>query len=269
MSDHWRVGVVERAVLETLDDVGARPDGPHRKCASVVRRLAEERGVHPRYGYDALCTLSQPWLQHVVLVDFHGNCGSPDDRPANPRYTEARLSRAGAIALAAERAEGPKVPVALINGDLHVDGSAPPYSPTRVLAALLAIIDNPRIDDAGVVDLVGPPEAPTGCAVACDYRALGAGDHTVLTMTAQLTIEPHDMGTAIVVTHLPLGIGVDAVADALAARVNVRERFDSHPDEEAFAELGLPLRDIRNESRGTFARIVCELRRGADVADVE
>jgi DNA gyrase/topoisomerase IV subunit A len=269
MPDRWRVGAVERAVLEALDELGARPDRPHVKCARVVRRLAVEHGVSPRYGYAALCTLSQPWLQHVALVDFHGNNGSPDDRPANPRYTEARLSRAGAIVLAAERGDGPKVPVALINGDLHVDGFAPPYSPTRVIAALLTIIDNRGLDDSVIVELVGPPASPTGCSVDCDYRVLGAGDQTVLTLMAHLTTERRDTGTAIVVTHLPLGIGDDAVMYALVDRVNLRERFNTHRGEKAFAELALPLRDIRNESSATLTRIVCEPRRGADVADVE
>jgi len=162
MSEHWRLGAVERAVLETLDELGARHDRPHVKCARVVQALAAGRGVSPRYGYDALCKLSQPWLQHVTLVDFHGNHGSPDDRPANPRYTEARLSHAGVIALAAERGVGPRVPVALINGDLHVDGSAPPYSPSRVLAALVAVIDDPGLADADIVELVGLPNSRPG-----------------------------------------------------------------------------------------------------------
>jgi DNA gyrase/topoisomerase IV subunit A len=267
--EHWRIGAVERAVLETLDELGALPDRPYAKCARVVGRMAHERGVSPRYGYDALCTLSQSWLQQIALVDFHGNLGSPDDRPANPRYTEARLSRAGVIALAAERGRGPKVPVALINGDLHVDGSAPPYSPARVIGALLAVIDDPRLADAEIAGLVGPPECPTGCEVSCDYRALGGGEQTELVLTAQLTIEPREGRTAIVVTHLPLGVGVNTVGEALAARVESRVRFDPLGDEGAFRELGLPLRDVRDESNGTFARIVCVLQKGADVTDVE
>jgi DNA gyrase/topoisomerase IV subunit A len=269
MPDHWRLGVVERAVLETLDNLGAQPDRPHVKSIRVVRRLTDERGVSPRYGYDSLCKLSQAWLQQVALVDFHGNCGSPDDRPANPRYTEARLSRSGAIALAAERDQGPKVPVALINGDLHVDGLAPPYSPARVTAALLAIIDNPRLTDAAIVELVGPPESPTGCGVACDYHLLAAGDPTAMIMTAELTIEAVHTGAAIVLTHLPLGIGGERVMSALVARVNSLARLDPDRVPQEFVELALPLKDVRDESYGTVTRIVCELRSEANITEVE
>lgn len=269
MSDHWRLGVVERSVLEALDAMDARPDRPHRKCARIVHQLADELGVSPRYGYDALCNLAQPWLQQIALVDFHGNNGSLDDPPANPRYTEARLSRAGAIALAAERGEAPKVPVALTNGDLHVDGLAPPFSPTRVIAALRAIIDNHRVTDAEIVDRVGPPESPTGCRVACDTRALAAGEPAEMIMTAELKIEPTNGGDAIVISNLPLRIGVDTVTEALRARVDLQARLerDAHP--ERFAELALPLRDLRDNSRSEETRIVCVVRAGADAGEVE
>jgi hypothetical protein len=68
-----------------------------------------------------------------------------------------------------------------------------------------------------------------------------------------------------VLTNLPLGIGGDAVAQALASRVNAgrRDRYDE------FGQLGLRLRDVRNESRGTGTRIVCELPEGAEFSLVE
>lgn len=268
MSDHWRIGVVERCALETLDDLGARPDRPHVKSVRVVRQMADVHGVSPSYGYDSLCKLSQPWLQQIALVDFHGNGGSPDDRPANPRYTEVRLSRAGEIALDAERGAGPKVPIALINGDLHVGGLAPPYSPTRVVAALRTMIDNRPLADAEIVELVGPPASPTGCDMACDYQALGAGDPTTLVLQARLTVEVVDDAAGIVITNLPLGVGVDAVTEALAGRVNLQSRLNREVDREGFAKLALPLRGLRDESLGDATRIVCQLRSGADPATV-
>ena len=157
MPDNYRLGVVERSVLEALDQIGARHDRPHRKSANVVWVLERDFGVSPRYAYDALCTLAQPWLLHVPLVDFHGNYGSPDeaDGPAAPRYTEARLSAAGGIVLAAERGVGPRVPVTLINGDLHAGGSAPPFAPARVIDALLALVDDPRVGDDEIIERVG------------------------------------------------------------------------------------------------------------------
>jgi hypothetical protein len=260
--------VVERSVLEALDRIEARADRPHRKSANVVERLADDFGVNRRYGYDALCTMSQPWLLHMPLIDFHGNCGSPDeyDRPAGPRYTEVRLSRAGQIVLAAERGTGPRVPVVLINGDLHVDGSAPPYSPTRVMATLGALIDDPRLSDDEIVERVGPPVSPTGCGVTCDHRALAAGEGTAMMLTAQLSYEHVDGADLIVLTNLPLGVGDDTVRQALAARVEVLSGHDPDWDPD---ELALPLNDVRIESHGNGTRIVCELVDGTRPEECE
>jgi len=271
VADHWRTGLVERSVLETMDLLGARPDRPHVKCARIVQRLADEFGVSTRYGYDSLCTMSQPWLLHLPLVDFHGNNGSADeyDRPANPRYTEARLSPAGAIALAADHDEGPRVPLALINGDLHVDGLAPPFSPRRVLATLLAMSDDPQLTDEDIVERVGPPSSPTGCDVVCDYAALAAGESTVMILTAHLSHESAEGGQLIVLTHLPLGIGDFVVAQMLSARMESVARRDPDWDPDEFAELALPLRDVRIESYGDVTRIVCELREEVTAANWE
>ncbi len=269
MPDHWRLGVVDRCVLEALDRIGARPDGHHRKCANVVDVLAEEFGVGPRYGYDALCLMAQPWRVHARLVDFHGNYGSANDidPPANPRYTEARLSRAGLAALAAERG-GPRLPIRLINGDLHVDGSAPPFSPSRVVATLLALVDDPALSDREIVAGIGPPESPTGCEIGCDDVALAAGKPTGLVMTAHLTHERTEREQLIVLSHPPLGIGDATIAEAIAARVQVARGSRARGDD-ALAELGLALRDVRNETRDDMTRVVGVLPAGADASFLE
>ena len=100
-SDRTGIGAIERAVLEALDDLGARPDRPHRKSANVIGRVYEASGIGPQFAYGAACALAAPWLVHLRLIDFHGNLGGPDedDEPAAPRYTEIRLSKAGAFAL--------------------------------------------------------------------------------------------------------------------------------------------------------------------------
>ena len=266
-----QLGIVERAVLEALDGLGARSDQPHVKCARIVQALADDHGVSRKYGYDALCTLAQPWWLHLPLVDFHGNWGSADeyDRPANPRYTEARLSTAGTLALAADRGAGPQVPVGLINGDLHFDGVGPPFSPVRVVATLLALADNPVLSDAEIVALVGPPESPTGCGIACDFDALASGAPTTMVQTAQLTVEAGDRGAVIVLSHLPLGVGNDTVTRAIADRVNARWRRDNNDAGDVLDELALPLRDVRDESYADVTRIVCEPRAEAMLEECE
>ena len=285
MGDRWRLGLVERSVLEAMDELGARgPDRPHLKCSRFVKFLADERGITPRYSFDALCTLSQPWLLHIPLVDFHGNNGGPDDSPAPPQMTEARLSAAGQMVLAAERGMGPLVPIALINGDLHADGTAPPFSPTRVVDALLALLDSPDLSDDEILENLGPPVSPSGCNVACDFAALAAGESTTLVWTAHLSREVVDQRAVLVLSHLPLGIGPDTVIGIIRARVEAMNSDDPdwypahvgdwqllrHASQEATA---IPLVDIRDESWGAVAdnntRIVCEPLADADLADCE
>jgi DNA gyrase subunit A len=265
MPEHWRLGVVERSVLEALDQLGARPDGHHVKCAKTVRQLERELGVNPRFGYQSLCALAQPWLQNVPLVDFHGNWGSTSDPPAAPRYTEARLSPAGLLALDAERGAGPKVPVVLINGNLGVDGTAPPYSPTRVISTLLALLDVRAIGDDEIVERIGMPESPTGCVMGCDDRALASGESIGLVMSARITREEVERGPVIVLSGLPLGIGSYAVESVMAQRVAEHRYRDGHPESADLYDLGLPLRDVRDESDSSRDRIVCEPRKNVDI----
>jgi len=286
MGDRWRLGLVERSVLEAMDEFGARgPDRPHMKCSRFVQFLAHERGITRRYSYDALCTLSQPWLLHIPLVDFHGNYGGPDDSPAPAQMTEARVSAAGRMALAAERGTGPLVPLAFINGDLHADGDAPPFSPNRVLDALFGLLDGRELSDDEIIERVGSPASPTGCGVACDPVALAAGERTTLVWTAHLSQEVVDRRSVLVLSHLPLGIGPDTVIATIAACVqamnsNDPEWFPAHvgdwqllrpPSREATA---IPLAGIRDGSFGwvgdtNTTRVVCEPLADADLAVCE
>jgi DNA gyrase subunit A len=260
MPEHWRLGTVERSVLETLVEANALPNRPHRKCANLVGRMQSEHGIADRYTYDALSTMAKPWLLHLPLIDFHGNNGSldPDDKPAAARYTESRLARAGVLALAAEQGTGPKVPLALINGDLHFDGHQPPYSPARVVATLLALIDEPSLSDSELVERIGPPETPTGCAVTCDHRGLAAGAAVNMVQTAHVTLEEETGSPRITLTNYPLGIGSETICETIAARVNAGRMQRGRDPDGDFDELALRLRSVTNVSRGDTERVVCE-----------
>jgi hypothetical protein len=83
VSDDWRLGFVERAVLEALDRLDTRPN-QKVNSARLVRDIAEMTGITARYSYNALCTLAAPWLLHIPLVDSRSHLGTPDDPPAPP-----------------------------------------------------------------------------------------------------------------------------------------------------------------------------------------
>src|SRR5260221_8640476 len=141
MGERSGLGLVEVAVLEALDAAGATPDRRHRSSARVLGVVGERIGLAPGYAYRVLTDLALPWKLPVPLVDGHGNFGSRDgDPPAGWRYTEARLSPAGQVALAAERGELAPVPAGLITGNTYQLGLRPPFRPAAVLDAILQVL---------------------------------------------------------------------------------------------------------------------------------
>ncbi len=267
MSERTGLGLVELLVLEALDEIDARPHRPHKKSAKVLEHLHMTRGVGPKYGYPALCSLAVDWLQHVPLVDPHGNFGTPDFEPANPRYTEARLSFAGALVLASERGELPRLPIALMNGDLTSGGTAPPFEPAAVARAVGRAASDSSVADAELVSTLGPPSFPTGCAVTGDIAALVAGEPTELLLSAQLRIERGEDADRIFVTHLPFGIGPSAIGAAIVSRVDTARglRVDDHLELRERADL--PLREITDVSDDSVESLVCDVQKGADAEE--
>ncbi|HEX4866214.1 MAG TPA: DNA gyrase subunit A [Acidimicrobiales bacterium] len=78
---------VHRRILYGMDQLGARPDRSHMKCARVT---GEVMGKYHPHGdssiYDALVRMAQDFSMRHTLVDGHGNFGSPDFGAAASRY---------------------------------------------------------------------------------------------------------------------------------------------------------------------------------------
>lgn len=129
------LGLLDAAILEACEASGATV-GSFVKSRIVLDTLHGRTGIGPRVAYEPLCDLARPWVLNLSLLEFHGNCGSPDDPPASPRYTECCMSPLGEAALAAERGEIGPLPIGLINGTTHVDGRRPPLDAGRVVAAI-------------------------------------------------------------------------------------------------------------------------------------
>jgi DNA gyrase/topoisomerase IV subunit A len=259
--DRTGLGAIELAVLRSLDEMGAPPDRPYRKSATVVQHVYDKHGIGPRHAYEMLCALAVPWHMNVPLVDFHGNCGSldPADKPANARYTEVRLTRSGAYALSAARGDGPKLPILLLNGDMWNGGTAPPFACERVVEAVRRARRH-DVSDEELIATVGPPSFPSRCDVDGDIDALLTGEPVQLRCSARAEIA----GADIVITNLPPGIGPEvvgqAIVDRFAAEVGIRREYP-----ELAERLELPLRDVRNESGLGDDRIVCAVRAGSDL----
>jgi DNA gyrase subunit A len=176
---------VQRRILYAMREMGMTPDKQHRKSAGVIGEVL--KSFHPHGDssvYDALVRMAQDFSLRYPLIDGHGNFGSIDPNPpAAYRYTEARLGRPSMDLLADidkdtvdfvpnfdNQTEEPvvlpgKLPQLLINGSsgiaVGMATNIPPHNVTEICNAIIAMIDNPDIDDE-LLDIVKGPDFPTG-----------------------------------------------------------------------------------------------------------
>src|SRR3974377_165022 len=102
---------VQRRILYGMFAEGMRPDRPHRKCANAVGEVMGKYHPHGDQAiYDALARMAQDFSLRYPLIDGHGNFGSPNDRPAASRYTEARLSPLAMELLGGEGGDNTQLP---------------------------------------------------------------------------------------------------------------------------------------------------------------
>jgi DNA gyrase subunit A len=275
---------VHRRVLYAMHDLGLQPNRAYRKCAFIV---GEVMGKYHPHGdsaiYETLVRMAQDFALRYPLVDGQGNFGSiDDDPPAAMRYTEARL---GALAtemlrdIDADTVDfGPnydestreplllpaRFPNLLVNGAAGIAvGMAtniPPHNLREVIAAVNAYIDDPEIDMKGMMKHVRGPDFPGGGTIMGTqgirdaYRS-GRGS---IRIRAKAHVEPLKGGKeAIIVTELPFMVkkGGDGGLITKIADL-VRDKKISG------------ISDLRDESDRTGMRLVIELKRGGDPAQV-
>ena len=211
MSERTGLGVVEIALLEALET------SRFLRCDKALASVEERIGLAPGYAYEVLVDLARPWTMPVNLVQGQGNFGSRgNDPPANFRYTEARVTRAGRAALAAERGEMAPLPITVINGNTYREGLRPPFRPHAVIDAVREAISLPGVTDAELTGMVGLPYFLTGCTVDGDLTALAAGRRTELSLQAQVSIS--DYRRTVVIENIPPNISTDDTASIIASR---------------------------------------------------
>ena len=264
---------VHRRLLWGMRLLKLDPAAGYKKCARVVGDVMGKYHPHGDQSiYDAMVRLAQPFSLRYPLVDGQGNFGNVDgDNAAAMRYTEARLT-AAAYELMAGLDEGtvdfrptyngeeeePEVfpglfPNLLANGAsgiaVGMATSIPPHNVAEVIDAAVHLIDDPKAEDATLMDFVAGPDFPTGGvivdgpeAIAHAYRT-GRGGFRV---RAKWETEDQGRGTwTAVVSEIPFQVPKGKLIEQVAALI---------------AEKKLPiLADIRDES-DEAVRIVLEPR---------
>jgi len=282
MGERSGVGLVELAILEALDARRAWPNrgrGP-ASCLKLLLALENEIGLARGYAYQVLTDMALPWKLPIPLIEGQGNFGSRgSDPPASAYYTEARLSPAGQVALAAERGEIAPVPIGLINGNTHRQGTRPPFRPAAVIEAIRQIVRRPKITARQILDIIGPPDFMTGCAVTGDLDALFAGQRTELGLQTRVTITdaahvhtkaarqrarlnnppptlPRNAGRPVIVLdNFPPYVSTDDIAMSIRKRGEEYAWKIRHP--ELGEQAGLPIKYLADETTSGDYWFVC------------
>src|SRR6187200_2896487 len=221
---------VHRRVLYAMHDLGLQPNRAYRKCAFIV---GEVMGKYHPHGdsaiYETLVRLAQDFSMRYPLVDGQGNFGSIDDDPAAAmRYTEARLTRLSQEMLRdldmdtvdfIPNYDGNKqeplvlpsrFPNLLVNGSsgiaVGMATNIPPHNLREVTNAVVALIDDPAIDTAGLMQHIKGPDFPTAGIILGRQGILDAYETGRGRVRVRAKAHTEDIGRgkeAIIVTELP------------------------------------------------------------------
>ena len=268
-----------RRVLFTMHEMGLQPGRGYRKCAGIV---GDTMGKYHPHGdaaiYDTLVRMAQSFNLRGTLVDGQGNFGSVDgDPPAAMRYTEARLTRLGAVMMQDidketvdfqpnydDRLVEPTVlptvlPNLLVNGSTGIAvGMAtniPPHNLGEVVDGLTFLLDNQDLTPderlEGLIERIPGPDFPTAGFIAGRagirqaYRT-GRGS-IVMRARAEIEVRKGDK-ESIVITEIPYQINKARLIEKIAELVKDK-RIDG-------------ISDIRDESARQGMRIVLDIRKG-------
>ena len=221
---------VHRRILYTMHIRGNDPSHPYRKSADTVGAVLGSFHPHGDASvYDAMVRLAQDFSLRYPLVDGQGNFGSVDgDPPAAYRYTEARMSKMACEMLTDiekdtidwdpnfdETTKEPHVlpsrfPNLLVNGSqgiaVGMATNIPPHNLREVVRGMCAMIDDPDIDLAGLMEYIKGPDFPTGGVIMgrSGIRAAYATGRGKITLRGRAEIVEKKNGRfEILITEIP------------------------------------------------------------------
>jgi DNA gyrase subunit A len=274
---------VHRRVLYAMNELGLQPNRAYRKCAGVVGEVMGRYHPHGDQAiYDTLVRLAQDFAMRYPLVDGQGNFGSIDSDPAAAmRYTEARLARlatemlrdidADTVEFAPNYDESrleplilpARFPNLLVNGSsgiaVGMATNIPPHNLRESIDAVIAYIDDPQIDTAGLMQHLKGPDFPTGGIIVGRQgikEAYETGRGRIV-VRARAHIEPLRQGKeAIIVTEMPYQV---TKGDGRNDGSGLIKKIAEVVNDKKVPEIS----DLRDESDKSGIRLVIELKRDA------
>ena len=267
---------VHRRILYAMHEQSYEWNRPYRKSARIVGDVMGKYHPHGDSAiYDSMVRMAQPFSMRYMTIDGQGNFGSVDGDPAAAmRYTEARMARISRELLAdidretvdfVDNYDGSesepsvlpsRVPNLLVNGGTGIAvGMAtniPPHNLSEVVNATIAMLDDPDISVAGLMEHLPGPDFPThgiinGARGIEEAYRTGRGKVHV---RARATVDYSEKSgkDTIIVTELPYQVNKARLLEKIAELVKEKKI-------EGITEL-------RDESDKDGMRVVIELRRG-------
>ena len=242
---------VHRRILYAMRQLKLVPTGSFRKCAKIV---GEVMGNYHPHGdkaiYDSLVRMAQTFTTRYPLIEGQGNFGNIDgDNAAAQRYTEARLSEISMIMLEGldesavdfkDNYDGSEkepeflpafFPQLLANGAYGIAvgmaTSIPPHNIKEILDASIKLIQNSKIDQDALLEIIKGPDFPTGGVLVDSKKTilenyiLGKGSFRI---RAKFEQEFLSRGRwQIVITEIPYGIQKSKLVEKLAELINEKK----------------------------------------------
>ena len=269
---------VHRRVLFAMRELSNDWNKAYKKSARVVGDVIGKYHPHGDQSvYDAIVRMAQPFSMRYMLVDGQGNFGSVDgDPPAAMRYTEVRMSRLTHELLADidketvdfvpnydESESEPtvlptRVPNLLINGSsgiaVGMATNIPPHNINEIVSACIALIDNPDLTLAQLMQIVPGPDFPTAGIINGAQEIVSAYKTGRGRLSVRARTHFEDVGKgdrqAIVITELPYQVNKARLIERIADLV--RDKLID----------GIASDGLRDESDKDGMRVVIELKRG-------
>jgi topoisomerase-4 subunit A len=238
---------VQRRIVYAMSELGLAAGAKHKKSARTVGDVIGKFHPHGDSAcYEAMVHMAQDFAYRYPIVDGQGNWGSTDDPKsfAAMRYTESRLTRYAALLLDelgsgtvdwAPNFDGSleepimlpaRVPNLLLNGGSGIAvGMAtdiPPHNLREVVAACVALLEDPDLTTAALMKFVKGPDLPTGAEIVsprADLRQLYETGNGSFRARATYTTEEGE----IVIEALPFQVSGAKVLEQIANQMRQKK----------------------------------------------
>lgn len=243
---------VQRRILYAMRDMGLVAGAKPVKSARVVGEILGKYHPHgDSSAYEALVRMAQDFTLRYPLIDGHGNFGSRDgDGAAAMRYTEARLTPFADLLLSeidmgtvdfVPNYDGAfdepsllpaRLPMLLLNGAsgiaVGLATEIPPHNLTEVAQAAAALLENPELTTAELMQWVPGPDFPGGGQIITpeeDILAAYESGRGSVRVRARWEIERLARGQwRVVVSELPPGSSAQKVLAEIEEATNPKPR---------------------------------------------